>query len=215
MAQHSAEETLKGLAGIACLGWLAYLYIGHHDALSTISTVSARLSGDPAANYTAPDEPIPPQQQRFTAIVGGFASRYRAAANDMVGGQLRHARAQALCAYTGGIPLVVESWIGRVETLSSDNAGDGVLLVAVGDGITIGTTNNSVSESLSDLKTLIPPDSDLARRAAALHVGEAVRFSGTFGASDADCLETADLTQQGAMTQPEFRLQFTGIAARD
>jgi hypothetical protein len=49
-----------------------------------------------------------------------------------------------------------KDWTGTITTLSSTNDGKGVLAVQLPGHVTVGTTNNGLSESLSSLKTLIP-----------------------------------------------------------
>ena len=75
----------------------------------------------------------------------------------------------------------------------------------------VGTTNNGLSDSLSNLKTLIPVGSAAHTEAMALRKGQQVRFSGTFARSRDDCLEETSLTVSGAMNSPEFLFQFSDV----
>ena len=131
----------------------------------------------------------------------------------MAKGAVRPARATAICSLLRSAQA--KDWIGTVATLSSTNDGKGVLAVQLSDRVTLSTTNNGFSESLSDLKTLIPVGSAVQTQAMALHTGQHVRFSGNFAHSHDDCLEEASLTVDGSMSNPEFLFRFSDVQPAD
>jgi hypothetical protein len=122
---------------------------------------------------------------------------------------VRPAPATAICALLRSAQA--KDWIGTVATLSSTNDGKGVLQIQLPNGVTVGTTNNGLSESLSDLKTLIPVGSAVQTEAMALHKGQQVRFSGTFARSQDDCPKETSMTVYSAMNSPGFLFQFNDV----
>ncbi len=147
--------------------------------------------------------------------VDKFADSYGAAANGMMQGRIRHERALALC---GPASLMrpangeARDWSGIVEILDSVGDGRGVLVVRISPHITLSTTNNTLSESISNFKTLIALNSPVFAAASKLQVGDRVVFSGKFFPSASDCMEEKSLTVTGAMTDPEFLFRFSAIA---
>ena len=127
----------------------------------------------------------------------------------MARGALRPQRATAICALRLG---TISEWYGKVSNLSSNNEGKGVLEVQIADDVTVGTTNNALSDSVASIPTLIPVGSAVQVAAMALKEGELVRFSGRFGNDPSDCLEETSLTVFGAMTDPEFLFQFSAVS---
>ena len=101
-------------------------------------------------------------------------------------------------------------WVGTVETLSSTNDGKGIFVVRIAPHITLGTTNNGLSEALSEDKTLIPTDSPLFAEVARLHTEQKVVFSGRLSRGD-DCFKETSLTFTGDMTEPDFEMRFTSV----
>lgn len=147
-------------------------------------------------------------EKQFIATIEEFAAHYNEAANEMAQGAVRPERARALCEL---LPLgIVRDWVGTVAALSSTNDGRGILVVRISPHVTLGTTNNSLSEALSPEKTLIPTDSPLFKQVAALKEGQSVVFSGQLSRGD-DCFAEMSLTVTGAMTEPEFTIRFTAV----
>ena len=152
---------------------------------------------------------MPDTETRFLAIIDQGRGDYASGPNDMAKGASRPRRARALCQALPG--QVAVDWIGTVETLSSTSEGKGVLTIRLGSHVTVGTSNNSLSDSLTSMHTLIEPDSEVFAVASSLRIGQPVRFSGPFATSNTDCLEEGSLTQQGSMTDPEFRILFAEV----
>ncbi len=160
--------------------------------------------------------PLPDAEQWFVNTVTAFRGRYQGAANDMAKGAVRVARGHALCDPKETIRArqgVVTDWIGKVSDLDSVGDGRGILVVRLAPHITLGTTNNTLSEGISDNKTLIPVGSNAYKAAVATHVGERVVFSGTMFSSKTDCAEEQSATMDGSMTDPEFLFRFTAVRA--
>ena len=147
-------------------------------------------------------------EDRFLAILDQASAAYDASSNDMAKGAARPARARALCAATTGTQI--SGWRGTVDTLSSNNAGKGVLTIRLSQHVTVSTTNNAVSDAMG-MHTLLEPDSTVFKEAASLKEGQAVVFSGSFAQNDEDCLEEMSLTQEGSMHDPDFLFAFSSV----
>jgi len=174
-----------------------------------------------APTEVAPIEAPPPSQvavalgadseAAITHIIDEFADRYRSAPNDMAKGLVRRDRALTLCKIVAPANGMVREWAGTVETLSATGDGRGVLAVRISQHVVLTTTNNSLSETISDFKSLIDPDSPLFQDAVKLALRQQVVFSGTLDRSLEDCMKEMSLTASGGMNDPEFRFRFASI----
>jgi len=84
-------------------------------------------------------------------IIDRAAAKYDEAPNGMACGAVRVARRNTLCALSG--PLIpaegaVRDWQGTVEKLDATNDGRGVLTVRITPRLSLGTTNNAISEAV-------------------------------------------------------------------
>lgn len=167
-----------------------------------------------AYNTALPGQELirPGDEAAFVTAVTQYSSAYDQGANDLAKGAERPARAQALCKLVDSTP--VKDWLGSVDTLSSSNDGHGVLKIRLTEHLTLGTSNNGFSDPVG-MRTLLDPGSLVFQAATALHVGQLVRFSGTFSytfdSKNMDCFEEMSLTQEGAMQDPEFLFRFDSI----
>jgi hypothetical protein len=143
------------------------------------------------------------------AAVEKARAAFAAGANDMAKGAARPARAKEICAILKNQRLVSD-WVGKVETLSSNSDGLGVLSIQIAEGISIKTWNNAISD-IQD-KTLIDPESAVFKLAVTLKIGQRVTFGGQFFPSPTDCIREGSLTQEGSLTKPEFIFRFSDIA---
>ncbi|MGA9865171.1 MAG: hypothetical protein WBQ75_01885 [Acetobacteraceae bacterium] len=160
----------------------------------------------------------PDQETWLAGIVDQFSAAHEAAPNDMAKGLVRHQRATSLCGGTSAVKRdkgTVTDWEGTVETLDSTNDGRGILTLRIAPHVTLGTTNNALSEMVGPEKTLIALDTPLYRAAVALRIGQKVRFSGHFFPSKDDCLKEMSLTPAGGMTDPDFLFAFTALTPAD
>ncbi len=102
-------------------------------------------------------------------------------------------------------------WTGKIINLSSNGDGWGVLDIEIDSGITLSTTNNSISNAVE--MTLIDPSSAIFNTASKLSEGQNVKFSGSFLASETDCVEERSLTLRGSIDKPDFAFRFASIEA--
>lgn len=173
------------------------------------STQREEASGGEANNTQPPAPMMPSDEKQFIDAVTSAHSAYDAAANEMAQGGTRAARRAAICQALQGSGAA-NGWIGSIKTLSSNGDGKGVLEISIGPDITIGTWNNALSD-ISD-NTLLDPNSDIFRSASAMKEGDAVMFSGSFIASETDCIEERSLTLEGSMQDPAFLIRFSSVS---
>jgi hypothetical protein len=143
----------------------------------------------------------------FVSVVSDTRSEYNNGSNDMVKGAARVHRRERLCQLVQSV--VVRGWTGTIVKLSSSSRGNGVLSVSIGPQITIGTTNNELSDSFDH--TLLSPLSNVFRQVVSLSQEQRILFSGSFLPGDTDCVHETSLTQEGSMTDPEFLFHFTDV----
>ncbi len=127
---------------------------------------------------------MPADEVAFVTAVKSARQQYANGSNEMAKGAARPARARAICA---ALPSrTVTGWIGKVETLTTNGDGKGVLSVGIAPDVNVKTWNNSLSD-ISD-RTLIEPNSPLFSVAVSLREGQVIRFAGTFFPSQTDCI---------------------------
>lgn len=158
----------------------------------------------------AADQTEPPQQETaLLEAVDAARQQYRDAGNEMSKGASRPIRARAICrAVTSP---TIQGWIGKIDILSTNGDGKGVISIEVGRGVYLKTWNNSLSD-ISD-HTLIDPASATFQTASRLSQGQAVRFSAMLILSNTDCYKEASMTMDGSITKPEFIMRLTAIEA--
>ena len=165
-------------------------------------------SGSSSINRVPAEKlPIPSDQARFERAVLSARTSYNSAANELAAGGIRSSRQQAIC--NAVINQQASDWVGRIETLTSNGDGKGVVSLSMTQYIHVATWNNSLSDIRDN--TLIDPTSSMFKQLAALKVGDLVIFSGQFSSSNTDCVGEQSVTLQGSMTNPEFTMRFTSI----
>ncbi len=208
---------------VFAFSWLAMSVVAY---AAEIRTPSETTTAEPATSAAAPSpqtivaskpqaapEPppgpaIPSDEAKFIAANVAAQSAARSAANEMAKGGVRADRKAAICQALPG--LSVRSWVGRIDTLSSNSDGKGVLGISLGSGVGVKTWNNSLSD-IGD-NTLIQPGSALFRIVSGMKKGDTVVFSGSFIQSDIDCVKEGSLTLSGSMSEPEFLFRFNSAA---
>lgn len=149
-------------------------------------------------------------ESRFVSIVSQAQNENSSASNDMARGGIKASRDEKICSIISGSK--VENWNGKIKTLSSNSDGKGVLAIEIAPGIILTTHNNSFSDSLSNISTLIEPSSELFKKASSMKVGEDVTFSGVFIPGNESCIDEKSLSLQGGLSEPEFIFKFEGIS---
>ncbi len=147
------------------------------------------------------------EQIRFVNAVGNAKTKYGAASNDFQRGATRPDPAEAVCTALKGV--AVKDWVGKVDQLTTNSDGKGVLGLEIADGVRVSTWNNAMSDIGSD--TLIEPGAAMYRSMGTVEKGDYVRFSGRFLRSDVDCIQEQSVTMDGSMRYPEFTFRFGDI----
>ena len=148
------------------------------------------------------------EQQQFQEIVELARKNYMAAVNEFQKGASRADRASELCKLLSD--RTFDGWRGTIKSLSSNSAGDGVLAVEIAEDILLTTSRGSLFDFDDTVVHRGSPLYDVLRQ---LSEGAAIEVSGTFLASEEDCIKEFSLTQYGSMTSPEFIVDFRSIEA--
>jgi hypothetical protein len=149
---------------------------------------------------------------QFLDILQDGRASYQNTGDEPLSQGARATRAADLCTLLGNDKEVVD-WAGTIAAVSSNSQGGTRLAVKLADGITIGTMDSGSATSTDG--SAIDPTSDLIQTFSRMHVGEPVTFSGTFFASETDCIKETSLTQNRSMTSPNFLFEFTVIERTD
>jgi hypothetical protein len=125
---------------------------------STADVTAIRHTEAPAVvPNPQPSVTMPEDEMNFIRAVQQGQAAFRVAPNEMAQGGTRSQRRAALCRSLRG--LSTSGWVGRIEKLSSNSDGKGVLEISLADSIRVETWNNDLSDA-SD-HTLIDPTSPL------------------------------------------------------
>ena len=179
-----------------------------------VTPQAAAGSASPANQAaTAPEQAVPPDEAEFVSTLSSFATRYVEVPNEFQKSTVRKDRARA---FAGVLPnLSIKDWIGQVSSMETTSDGEGILCVKLGGNpiTTVRTRNTSFSDIFSDVSdaTLIRQGSSLYDQLGHLAVGDKVVFSGTFARGNLDYMREASLTEEGAMTDPEFIFTFATV----
>ena len=146
--------------------------------------------------------------KQYIRTVNRYQEKYKTAKdegqNEVKLSQLRNDRKnaimQALSEQTGG----AGGWLGTLTRLQTGGDGAASLQVTMACALPI---------MLSNTGALIPRESPLYARLANFDKGKKVLFSGRFFPGEQDALAELSFTEGGSMTSPEFRFEFTEIAA--
>lgn len=192
------------LFGIVMTIFVAYYYANNPgkklDSTTSESEFAALLAN------------LPADQSEFLKIVRRGQSESKLANNDTEKVGARADRESAICGLLG--QLAVTDWIGKVDTLTLNSDGKSVIVIEIARHAYVKTYNNTVSDILSEARTLIQPGTDLFNKAAQLREGQRVKFSGTFIRDSSDsggCIEQGSLTINGKLAEPEFIFRFSDI----
>lgn len=148
-----------------------------------------------------------PQELEFISSVTDYSTKFKSAKNELQESVLRDERAAVFSSLLKG--RSVDSWVGTIEELSTNNDGKAVLSIRISPDIKIRTWNNALSDLGSN--TLIEKNTSLYSTLLELSAGQNVFFSGTFPASKTDFIKEGSLTINGSMTNPDFILKFDSV----
>ena len=155
----------------------------------------------------------PPEQVEFVKAISEAEEGYRAAENELAKGGVRRQRAKSLCSIVGNGP--VKGWTGTLEDLSTNGDGLGVISIRLSDSVSVKTSNNSLSDGLLRIPTLIDPDTSVFQSLSTMKEGDRVKFAGRFvpplKSPAPDCFHEVSMSMAGAMTDAEFMFAFSSV----
>ena len=159
---------------------------------------------------SAPDDPLPVQQQRFLAAVAHGAERVREG-NEVTVVEARRERRRAICTLLGDRP--VRDWEGTLTDIDTTLGGeDGMITVKVGEDAELRTSNPLLAAE--DERSVIRPGTSAFSEIADLQDGDRVRFSGRFLAGEDGCFQETSLRARNGMLTPGFVFRFTAVEPR-
>ncbi|SEQ64719.1 hypothetical protein SAMN05216522_10522 [Rosenbergiella nectarea] len=158
--------------------------------------------------FDAAYQNAPTVEKDFVSIVKDAQDKAKSAENDMQLGGIKAQRDALVCSVVQD--KHVNEWIGKVDTMSSNSDGKGVVSISLSEDINVKTWNNDISDYGDH--TLITPGSELFETASQLKEGDIVRFSGKFISDSQNCIRESSLGIRGKVTEPEYIFQFNSIA---
>jgi ribosomal protein L37E len=189
------------VGGIFALG-IIVLMVDDEDKISSRNPTSSVKTSKAAIS-------LPVDQKTFIENVSIFIPEYKSAPNELKKSAIRTKRKKAIMKALNG-NLRINNWIGRLEEMGTNSEGKAIVsIVLIGSNIRVQTWNNAMSDVLSN--TLIEQGTSLFNDIAELNNGDKVTFSGTFLSGDNDYIGEQSLTEDGAMTEPEFTFRFESM----
>lgn len=159
------------------------------------------------------DSVIPPIQKSFTSMIESFIPVYNAADTEIRKTNVRFERKHSILQYFAGSgSLRFQGWVGEVSKLTTESDGEAYVSIKLrGAKTVIETWNNSFSDSSP--KTMISRSDAIYPSLMDIKEGNEVTVSGAFIADGVgqDYVREASLTEDGAMTSPEFIVRFSQI----
>ena len=209
MAQsEESGEFIKGLASLVVLGFVGYLawpvvwpLIQQRIGTPTATAPTLRAAAvEPSAGPAKAAIPAPQAEIDYIGAITAARPAYAGAGNELRQSSVEHNMEDAMRAAVKGARA--EGWIGMIDSMGTNGDGDAWIVVTVADGMTVHTTNNSLSDTFTH--TLIKHGSPLYERIADLKKGDTVQFS-------AQLLKLTDLTERGKVEEPEMEARFSAI----
>jgi hypothetical protein len=203
------HRVLTAIGAVLLLGVFSGLVEGgtsSADAAAPVATgpTAAPLTTDEfAAGRNGP----PDDQQAFVEAVVTGGINYLGTTNELKQRLIEKDRDRAVCdAVKGG---KVKNWVGRINRLSVNTQGAGILEVQIGYRTKLSTQNESIWGG-SD-KTMIPLGSDDYKILSEMGEGHVIWFSGTFIDDHNACPSQRTMGLLGGMKTPNFTFQFDGV----
>ncbi len=170
------------------------------------SQPAARAAAAPPVDQMA--QMMPATERDFIAAVNRGMAAYRSGETEFQKGASRPARAHEICQVLRS--PAVGGWVGKLDEISTNGDGNGVISIEIAPDVHIKTWNNSLSDVMD--RTLVAAGTPLFQSLFALRPHQTVAFSGTFLPSQTDCVQEPSLTMSGSMTDPGFIFRFATVA---
>jgi TPR repeat protein len=145
----------------------------------------------------------PGTQKEFLDIVSSYADKYTNVKNEMKRSLQRKKRGKAFKKFFPG-DLVFLHWVGTIASVGTDKDGDATVRINIG-GVTFSNSNK-------EIKLTTP----LFDKVAEMEIGDKVVIKGRFqkhteALTTGWYLNTANPTEEGAMTSPIFMVEYSDI----
>lgn len=158
---------------------------------------------------------MPPAELAFVNAAMQARADWIAAPNDLAKSGMPARRAAALCQALPG--LTAAGWRGSIGRIDPDNFPDfngkktAHVIIQLTSHVSVSTP---AAPLLNNPNTMVEAGSPIYAAAAALAQGRDVVFSGRFFPDNAGCLQEDSITEDGAMSDPQFKIQLTALAAK-
>jgi hypothetical protein len=152
-------------------------------------------------NIVPLDSLRPDKEQKFIDLINKYADLYKKAPNGVDKSKVWRDRDAQIDAdkFMGS---TITDWVGTVKDVGNNNEGNGVIIIAVTNNLTVKTFADAFSDGQNG--TLIPQDSSLYQSLVKLPKGSQVKFSGTL-------LKSADTKEADGMLKPAYIVKFTQL----
>lgn len=152
-------------------------------------------------NIVPLDSLRPEKEQKFIDLINKYADLYKKAPVGVDKSKVwRDRDAQIDADKLMGSKIT--DWVGTVKDIGNNNEGNGVIIIAVTNNLTVKTFADAFSDGQNG--TLIPQDSSLYQSLIKLPKGSQVKFSGTL-------LKSADTKEADGMLKPTYIVKFTNL----
>jgi hypothetical protein len=158
---------------------------------------------------------MPPAELAFVDAAMLARADWLAAPNDLAKNNMPGLRAAALCQALPG--LTAAGWRGSIGRIDPDDFPDfngrktAHIIIQLTSHVSVSTP---AAPLLNNPDTMVEAGSPIYAAAATLGHGQEVVFSGKFFPQRAGCLQENSITEDGAMSDPQFKIQLTALAAR-
>jgi hypothetical protein len=159
---------------------------------------------------------MPTAERAFVNAAMAARANWLAAPNDLAKAQLPAQRAAALCRALPG--LAATNWRGSVGRIDPDNFPDffgrktAHIVIQLTSHVSVSTP---AAPLLNNPATMVEAGSPIYATAATLPHGQSVVFSGQFFPDGDNCLQENSLTEDGSMSDPQFKIHLTALGRVD
>jgi len=158
---------------------------------------------------------MPPSERAFVIEAMAARADWLAAPNDLAKAEMPAARATALCQALPG--YIATDWTGSIGAIDPDDFPDfsgrktAHIVIQLTSHVSVATP---AAPLLNNPATMVEAGSAIYATAATLAHGAMVVFSAKFFPDGENCVKENSITQDGSMTDPQFKIQLTSLAAK-
>jgi hypothetical protein len=207
------QKSAKSAKKTSKITWF-FLFLIVAIVIGTVLNESDSPNVPQSSNLASlPNIAVSPEQQSFVQLIESFYTPYRdAGSNELQKSQQRALRKEALQASLRSLDF--KDWIGTILNVGTTGDGNAHITIELqNSSVELKTMNNELSDSLNDVKTLIPIGSVAFNSLINLEKGDLVKVSGRFvrDIGNSDVIFVVALTERGAMIDPSLLVRFDSI----